>query len=47
MAQIMYYWGNQKGYNLKTTDIPAYTTLTENGYPRSALSATTFALGVA
>jgi hypothetical protein len=42
MAQIMYYWGNQKGYNLKTTDIPAYTTL-ENGYPRSALSATTFA----
>jgi hypothetical protein len=41
MAQIMYYWGKQKGYNLSTTDIPAYTTLTGKYY-RSALSATTF-----
>jgi hypothetical protein len=42
MAQIMYYWGKQKGYNLKTTDIPAYTTTSYPHYDREALSATTF-----
>jgi hypothetical protein len=42
MAQIMYYWGKQKGYNLKTTDIPAYNTFSYPHYNRPFLSATTF-----
>ena len=37
----MYYWGNQKGYNLPTTVIPAYTTRTL-GLKCQELSATTF-----
>jgi hypothetical protein len=41
MAQVMYYWGVTKGYNLSTTDIPAYVTTT-HGINVGGLTATTF-----
>lgn len=32
MSQILYYWGHQKGYDIKSSAIPAYTTRTEKLY---------------
>ena len=40
-SQVMYYWGHQRGYNLPSTVIPAYTTRTL-GLKCQELSATTF-----
>lgn len=40
-SQVMYYWGHQRGYNLPTTTIPAYTTRTL-GLQCPELPATTF-----
>ena len=40
-SQVMYYWGHQKGYNLETTVIPAYTTRNLGIYCEE-LPATTF-----
>ncbi|MCR5130270.1 MAG: C10 family peptidase [Prevotella sp.] len=40
-AQVMYYWGHQKGYDLASTAIPAYTTR-ELGLKCEELPATTF-----
>lgn len=40
-SQVMYYWGHQRGYNLPTTVIPAYTTR-KLGLHCEELPATTF-----
>ena len=40
-SQVMYYWGHQKGYNLPSTVIPAYTTR-KLGLKCNELPATTF-----
>ena len=40
-SQVMYYWGHQRGYNLPTTAIPAYTTR-NLGLQCAELPATTF-----
>ena len=40
-SQVMYYWGHQRGYNLLTTTIPAYTTR-KLGLQCPELPATTF-----
>lgn len=41
MSQIMYYWGHQKGYELPSTAVPAYTTR-KLGLKCAELPATTF-----
>lgn len=41
MSQVLYYWGHQKGYDIKATAIPAYTTRSQ-GIKCGELPATTF-----
>ena len=41
MSQVLYYWGHQKGYDIKATIIPAYTTRSL-GLHCAELPATTF-----
>ena len=41
MSQILYYWGHQKGYEIKASTIPAYTTRSQ-GINCGELPATTF-----
>lgn len=41
MSQILYYWGHQKGYDIKASTIPAYTTRSQ-GIKCGELPATSF-----
>ena len=41
MSQVLYYWGHQKGYDIKASTIPAYTTRSQ-GIKCGELPATSF-----